>query len=420
MSRTCFINANLLDGQAAARAGASVLVEDDRILAVGQVSAGADDRIVDLGGRTLMPGMVSGHFHAAYRNEGDGKGPTGAKNPPIYTGYMAMVAAQKALAAGFTGVVGAGGSFDIDASLSRAIEDGLVKGPRMVPCSRELVTSADNGSGVGWWLDAANGCAAVRACDGPEEFRRAVRTEIAHGAKMIKVFVTGGHAVLQPWGAEIVTRQELEAVVDAAHDRGARVRVHVTSKARILHAVQCGVDVLDHADEMDEECIEAIAKAGTFVLPSVYLLTRFLELYTKEPPEEGRTGEARALRNMQAMLPKAVKAGVRLCVGDDFGVVHIPHGDYAKELAAYVERAGIEPLEVIRWATRNGGALMGRDDLGLIGPGMLADLVVVNGDPSRDIRVLDEPANILAVIKGGQVEHGSLESCARAGARRVA
>jgi imidazolonepropionase-like amidohydrolase len=417
MVRTCFANANLLDGESPAQAGVSVVVEGGRIVAVGQLTAAPDDTVVDLAGRTLMPGMVSGHFHASYFNEGDGKGALAAKHPPIYTGYLAMTAVQAALASGFTSVVGAGGSFDIDASLSRAIEDGLVKGPRMIPAGRDLQTSADAG---GWWMGTPNAQGAFRLCDGPDDFRRGVRAEIARGAKMIKIFVTGGHGVLQPYGTEIVSREELEAVVQAAHDRGARVRTHITSKARILHAVECGVDVLDHADDMDEECIEAIAKAGTFVLPSLLFPLRFMEHFTRETPEDGVSGEARSFRSMCAMLPKAAKAGVRLCVGDDYGVLQMPHGEYAKELAVYVEHAGIDPLEVIRWATRNGGALMGRDDLGRIAPGMLADLVVLDGDPSQDIRVLDDPARILAVIKGGRVEHGSLEACMATSARRAA
>jgi imidazolonepropionase-like amidohydrolase len=416
MGRVCFVNANLLDGEAAAQPGACVTVEGDRIVAVGPIASAPGDRVVDLAGRTLMPGMVSGHFHASYFNEGDGKGALAAKNPPIYTGFLAMRAVQTALACGFTSVVGAGGSFDIDASLNRAIEDSLVTGPRMIPASRDLQTTADEGA---WWMGTPNAQAAFRLCDGPDAFRRGVRAEIARGARMIKIFVTGGHGVLQPYGSDIVTREELEAAVQAAHDRGARVRTHITSKARILHAVECGVDVLDHADEMDEECIEAIARAGTFVLPSLYFPLVFMEKFSKEAPETGVSGEARSFRSMCAMLPKAAKAGVRLCVGDDYGVIHMPHGAYAKELAVYVEQAGIAPLEVIRWATRNGGALMGRNDLGRIAPGMLADLLVVDGDPSLDIRVLADPANMLGVMKGGKVEHGSLEACAAPGLQRA-
>jgi imidazolonepropionase-like amidohydrolase len=413
MGRICFVRANLLDGEAAAQPGASVVVEGDRIVAVGPIAPAPGDTVVDLAGRTLMPGMVSGHFHASYSNEGDGKGALAARNPPIYTGFLAMSAVQTALASGFTSVVGAGGSFDIDASLNRAIEDGLVRGPRMVPAGRDLQTSADAG---GWWMGTPNAQGAIRCCDGPDDFRRSVRAEIARGARMIKIFVTGGHGVLS-YGTEIVSREELEAAVQAAHDRGARVRTHITTKARILHAVECGVDVLDHADEMDEECIEAIAKAGTFVLPSLLFPLIFMEKFSKETPEDGMSGEAQSFRSMCAILPKAAKAGVRLCVGDDYGVIHMPHGDYAKELAVYVERAGIAPLEVIGWATRNGGALMGRDDLGRIAPGMLADLLVVDGDPSQDIRLLADPANLLAVIKGGRVEHGSLEACSARGMR---
>jgi imidazolonepropionase-like amidohydrolase len=115
---------------------------------------------------------------------------------------------------------------------------------------------------------------------------------------------------------------------------------------------------------------------------------------------------------MCTMLPLAVKAGVRLCIGDDYGAPIMPHGTYGRELAVYAEHAGIKPLEVIRWATRNGGILMGRQDLGLIRRGMLADMIVVHGDPLKNLHLFAEISNIRLVIKGGVVVHDSLDPVA--------
>ncbi|MCK9506249.1 MAG: amidohydrolase family protein, partial [Porticoccaceae bacterium] len=174
----------------------------------------------------------------------------------------------------------------------------------------------------------------------------------------------------------------------------------------ILECIRAGVDILDHCDFMDEECIEAIVEADILVLPSLYLPSKMLDM----PRLFGFTLEQtrKEFAWMCNILPKAVEAGVKLCVGDDFGTPITPHGDYGKELAVYVEHANIEPLEVIRWATRNGAALLGRPhELGLIEAGRLADLIVVNGDPASDITLLGDPANIPGVMRGGVFYSGA-------------
>jgi imidazolonepropionase-like amidohydrolase len=411
MSRTHYINGNLLDGERPSRLGASVSVEGDRIVAVtdGRVQPASGDKVVDLGGRTLMPGMVSGHFHPTFQDIGLARGLPGVERPPAYTAYLAMVAAQKALRAGFTGVVGAGCAFDIDASLAAAIRDGVFVGPRVVPCNKDLQSTADGIYWMPWWIGAKNE-AGARFVDGPDAVRRQVREDINRGAEMIKVYVTGGHGVQVPKSVDILSRDELEMAVQTAHERGARVRVHISRKDRILHAIECGVDILDHADEIDDECIDAMAKTGTFVLPSLYYSSKMMkaQLATLGASGDMFSAEDHAdFEHMCAMIPKMVKAGIRLCVGDDFGSVILPHGEYGKELAIYVEHAGVSALEVIRWATRNGGLLMGRKDLGTIAPGMLADLVIVDGDPSKDIHLLGDLDRILAVMKDGRLVSGT-------------
>ena len=410
--RTHLINVNLLDGEHAARPNSTVTLDGNTIISVGhsRESVSPADLVVDLGGRSLMPGMVTGHFHPTFHNIGLERGLAGVEKPPAYMAYRAMVSAQTALRCGFTGVVGAGCSFDIDASLDAAIRDGLFPGPRVVPCSRDFQTTADASVWAPWWLHTPAGELAVRAADGTADFRKQVREEINRGARMIKVYVTGGHGVHVPKSVEIAARDELETVVETAHARGARVRVHISTKPRILHAVACGVDILDHADEMDDECIEAIAKAGTFVLPSLlYPLTMMRSTQAAGTGADMFSQEDRDdFEHMCRMLPTAVAAGVRLCIGDDYGSPVMPHGWYGRELAVYTQYAGIDPLEVIRWATHNGGQLLGERNLGTVAAGELADLLVVDGDPSKDISLLADPARILTVIKDGVVVSGAL------------
>ena len=172
-----------------------------------------------------------------------------------------------------------------------------------------------------------------------------------------------------------------------------------------MESVAAGVDVIDHADRMDAECIEAFLKAGSFVVPSMYYPTRVLEEASKSGAgdQPGMQGLKRDLEHMASMLPEASAAGVKIVVGDDFGTIITPHGDYAKELQVYVRYVGMSPVEVLKWATKNGAELMGMgDELGTIEANKLADLVIVDGDPTVDITVLQDNEKLLAIMKGGQ------------------
>jgi imidazolonepropionase-like amidohydrolase len=202
----------------------------------------------------------------------------------------------------------------------------------------------------------------------------------------------------------IMTDDELRAAVATAHGLGRRIRGHVASKKGILQAVSCGMDIVDHADGMDEECIEKLIEAGTFVVPSAYLFRQIIDggrASGTMPAEVLDAMDAEYHRNCQAVAA-ANKAGVKLVPGDDYGTL-IDHGDYSKELELYVTHAGVDPLDVIRWATRNGADMMGMaDQLGTVEPGKLADLLVVDGDPSTDITVLQDRDRIQVVLKDGQ------------------
>jgi imidazolonepropionase-like amidohydrolase len=173
-----------------------------------------------------------------------------------------------------------------------------------------------------------------------------------------------------------------------------------------MMAIDAGIDIIDHGDEIDGECIDAMAAAGTFLAPSIFFPKTFVE---QMGPGLGFTDSMRAdLEQMCDALPKANAAGVRLVVGDDYGAMGFPHGRYGAELGVYVRDASIPALDVIRWATVNGAQLLGHgDELGTIAEGKLADLVVVDGDPVDDISVLADADRIVAVLKGGEVVKGT-------------
>ena len=296
----------------------------------------------------------------------------------------------------------AGAPFAIDASMKAAIDRRLVIGPRLVPCSRDISTTGHAGdrSYPSHWDVGAMG--AIRRSDGPDEFRRSVRLEIKEGAEMIKVFVTGGHGTVGPREQTEVTCDELGAAIEAAHLRGARVRGHIANKEAMLMALDLGIDIVDHGDGMDAECIDRLLETDTPVVPSMLFPARFLA--AMGGASLGFTDDMRHdIDAMAKVLPEANQAGVRLVLGDDFGAINFPHGPYADELAYYVEEVGIPALDVLTWATRNGAEVLGRgDELGTVEAGKLADLLVVDGDPVADINVLRDPDALLAVLVGGR------------------
>jgi len=408
MGRTFFRRANLIDGVGnPPKKNATVVIDGDRIAAVGTNGDApkptAQDVVYDLAGRSLMPGMVQCHYHVAYDNISDLLD-IDMKHPPTMLTLIAAKNAELLLRSGFTGAVGAGTLHNIDVTLKRAINQGMIPGPRFVAGGRDIVTTGDSVDfHPSWWKLQMEGLGCI--CDGPEEFRKAVRDEIKQGVEIIKLYPTGGHGL--KWPAEVMTMtiEEMKAASDAAHERGKMIRGHIISKRGILAGLEAKLDVIDHCDHMDEECIDGLAKSGTFVVPSLYFPYMMVEQkrVTGKAAFPGVDAMERGLENSYRNLPKAQAAGVKLVIGDDFGTSAMPHGDYAKELAAYVKGAGIPALEVLTWATRNGAELLGMaDDLGTIEAGKLADLLVVNGDPVKDIGILADRKNLDVVMKDGK------------------
>lgn len=395
MAKTIFTNANLLDGSNPAQAGRTVAIEGDRIVHVGagdSLAPAAQDQVVDLQGQTLMPGLVIGHYHGAYRAYGAEGGSQNAS--AVEQAFIALNNAKIALSCGYTSVISAGTHYNIDAELAEVIDAGEEIGPRVVSCGRNFMPAPDAS------MQMEN--PELFMAFGPDEFRRGVLQDLEGGAQIIKIFASGGHGAPESRGMSVA---EIQAVVEVAQDHNARVRAHVAGRQQILDCVLNGVAIIDHADEADAECIEAILAHNNFVLPSPYILKRAAEL-------GGNTfGFSDKLDDFHAVcknLPNLIEAGVKLVPGDDFGVWQIPHGTYAEELVCYAEDVGVAPLELIKWSTVYGAEMTQIPDLGGIQVGKLADLLVVNGDPSADIGVLADQANIQAVLKAGELVSGSL------------
>ncbi len=405
MTRIVFRGANLLDGMRAAQPNQSVVVEGERIVSVEpDAETRPGDRVIELAGRTLMPGLITCHYHAAYNGITMQPVPLGTEKPPAYLAVAAARNVETALQCGFTGVVSAGGPHDIDAQLKMAIEDGVIEGPRILAGSRGLDTTGDYNALGDWWWEIGNSGGHL-FIDGPDAFRKAVRQEIRRGAEIIKIFPSGGHGIAEPNTTRGLTHAELAAAVEATHQRGKKIRAHCPWKTLILECIELGVDVIDHGDELDEEVIQALLRSRTFLAPSMLFLKKLLGDVDNVA---GATAEQLApirgdFDNMRKMVPEANAAGVKLVLGDDYGLVMMPHGSYAEELELYVKTVGIAPLDVIRWGTVNGAELLGMGaELGSVEAGKLADLLVVDGDPSVDITLLQDRAKLRAILKGGR------------------
>jgi imidazolonepropionase-like amidohydrolase len=415
MARIVFRNADVFDGMDAIGT-ADVVVEADRITQVGLSPAEplrADDLVYDCAGKTLMPGMTAGHGHLSFHDltlqrimDVD------MRHPAAYMGVVAAKNAQRTLEAGFTTYVGAGSVHNLDVVLRDLIADGVAQGPRIVACGRDFAPTghALDYKPEHWNVRPATPTGSLGAlCDGPDEFRKEVRREAKRGVEMIKLYPEGGHGL--PSRTVRLSETEIATVVETAQLCGLRVRCHAYSKPVIKRCLTAGVAIIDHGDHLDEELAELFVKHGTFVLPSLYLAKMTAGVYHTQADCDGWFAYART------SLAMGIEAGVKFVTGDDFGLLELPHGDNARELALYVEELGLPSREVLRWATAHGAAMAAIPDLGRIAPGQLADLVVVDGDPLERIAVLTEPERIVLVMKGGGIAKSTLSAATAARTR---
>jgi len=409
-----FTNARVFDGRKLLPGRHSVSLDGGRIAAIdGALPADGpeDGDVIDLAGMTLLPGLITSHFHSDFFKftvaEGFAGEPLGKERPP---GVMMAIGVRNCgvlLESGFTGYIGAACSNDVDAQLKMAIEEGIIPGPRIRACSAHIGTTGDVNDSKKWWrrFDTPGTDVFV---DGPEAMRSAVREYCRRGAQTIKIFTSSGHGGL-PWRTpRTMARDEIAAVVEAAHMRGAKVRAHAATHETIRECVELGVDIIDHADEIDAEIIAMMAEKGTFWVPSLVYPTCMVQLGWADAALPGH------IANVKAMLPVAQAAGVRILTGDDYSGVFrgileddpLDHkvGDYGREFAFYADVPGLTAEQVLSWGTANAGAALldGEDRLGVIAAGAIADLIIVDGDPLADLSLLARPQQSLrAVIRDG-------------------
>jgi imidazolonepropionase-like amidohydrolase len=376
-----------------------VLVEDGMIAGCGsgeapsraQMEADGDGTVLDLSGKTLLPGLIDVHVHLVLDASPDPiKRVTG--EPVARSALEIAVRAQRTLQAGFTTVRDLGDRGFAAIEVRNAIRSGLIPGPRMV-CAGHLICMT---GGHGWALG--------READGVDDVRRAAREQLKAGADVVKLMATGG--VLTPGtqpGAAQLTLEELQAGVDEAHRAGRKAAAHAQGAEGIRNAVLAGMDSIEHGFYLTDEIIELMLERGTYLVPTVVALTGITEHGEGSGIPRSAVEKAEVVAQVQAeSLVKAVKAGVKVAMGTDAGTPFNGHGDNARELAMLVKH-GLSASAAIVAATSSAADLLGvGDEVGSISAGKAADLLIVNGDPLEDIGLLSGPAAIHAVYQAGR------------------
>lgn len=373
----------------------SVVVEGDRITAAGPGLAGpANARVIELPDMTLMPGMIEGHSHLFLHPYNERLWDDQVLHEPLaLRTARAVVHAQRTLEAGFTterdlGTEGAGFA---DVGLKQAINEGIVPGPRLLVTTKAIV--ARNAYGPKGFEPGVPIPQGAQEVSGPEEMIRAVREQIGGGADLLKFYADASFGPGEP-ARPSLSLAEMTAGVATAHDAGRTVAVHATTPEGMRRAVLAGADTIEHGFGGTDEVFKLMAEkkvalCATLAASEAY--ARYFDGWKGQEP-----APASVVENRESFR-RAVRAGVPICMGGDVGVY--THGTNAIEMELMV-RNGMRPDQVLAAATSGNAAIFKLTDRGAIRPGLLADLVAVDGDPTRDISAV---RNVRLVVKGGKV-----------------
>jgi imidazolonepropionase-like amidohydrolase len=400
---TLFTNAQIFDGVGRPPFPGEVLVKGNRIDAVGEANMRLDRQgaeVIDCGGTTLMPGMVEAHAHLSWPSS-VGRIINAMVLPPEEHLLVTARNARVTLDAGFTSAYSAGSlgpRFEI--ALRDEIDGGWLPGPRLRASSLERLPDGALG------LKAGEGAEHARS---PEKLRAYVREMAKAGVDSIKFLLSSDEA-FSPGGSQQLTytEDEVAAIGAQARESGVMLACHCQAAQAVKLAVKNGFRILYHCTHADEEALDMLEakKDELFVAPAVGLLyTRTYEGekfgVTRDGPKN--MGAAAGLERTRKLYPKMRKRGIRVLPGGDYGFPYNPIGTNARDLQWFVELLGYTPTEALVAATKLGGELMGRGDLlGQVKAGYLADLLLVDGDPTRDVRVLQDHARLRMIMKDGK------------------
>jgi imidazolonepropionase-like amidohydrolase len=419
VTKTLIINATIFDGTGSKPFVGNLLVDGNRIRSVTKgplTNSTAADVTIDASGKFLMPGMTEGHAHLsfdAFTCTEDLIAP-----PPEEHTLLTARVAKTLLEHGFTSAYSASeAKLRLAVAVRNAVDAGHIPGPRIRAGSLEITVSG--GLGDETRMHNPRNCSTLTnatspslVVDGPEEMRKAVRLSCREGCDNIKLDVSGDPFYPHiPASCTPMSLEEIQMAVRTAHSFGKMVNVHARSIQSVQNSVMAGVDMIYHAEYTDEKTLDMLeeAKDRIFVAPSVGLFHTMVHEAQQWLPREVVEG-----MGIPALIEESVKThtalrkrGIRHLIGGDYGFTWNMQGTNARDIKHFVDYYGYSPAEALLCATRNGGLAMRREgDLGTLQEGMLADLLLVDGDPLHDVSILTDKKRLALVMKDGKCAGG--------------
>ena len=412
MTRTVFTGGLVLDGSGSAPAPGEVVLSGERIVAVtpGWREEHTEERVIDVTGCTVMPGLIESHAHLTFPSAVGHLDPS--FNPPMEVSFFQHIEGLPAelaraernagilLDAGFTSAYSAGSILPMptEVILRDKIASGAVRGPRLKAASMERdnhPVRPDGHTDPDW--------------QGPDACRAFVVEQAALGFDSVK-FLLSNDDVFTPGGSHITqyTAEEADAAGEQARESGVWLNCHAQSAESVKIAVRAGFRSIYHCTYADEEALDLLESVKDFVFVSpapgiIYANVHEAEEFGVTPDIAQDIGSVDALAGMTAVYPEIRKRGIRALPGGDYGFPQNPIGRNARDLQLFVDLLGYTPLETLTAATRYGGQLMGMgDELGLLAPGYLADVLVVRGNPAEDVTLLQDTARLEYIVQGGR------------------
>jgi len=353
----------------------------------------------DLGGKTLMPGLIDAHIHFS----ADGKPALFQEQLLATAGFLAIrgaLNAKKMLEAGFTTVRSVGDKFSIDFDIRKVINDGLVTGPRVVASGRALTVTGGHGD---LYPEGMNVDGLSEICDTPADVVKAVRKRIKNNAECIKFMATGGGGTPGPATATKMSMELMRAGVLEAASAGLITASHAIGREGILFSIKAGIRTIEHGVYLDDEGIEEMVKrTDCWLVPTLaaYKTIKYGDSGGVSPDQIKKVTEfSNAIGNT---LAKAKKAGIKFAAGTDCGTPFNYPGENAYELNRFVHW-GFSPMEAIKIATSSNAEAIKQADIGSLSQGKTADLIVVDGNPLDNIEIIEDINNIKAVYRSGKL-----------------
>ncbi len=397
---------------------ATVVIDNDKITAVGPTATVAvpkNAQVLDAAGRTVLPGIIDCHVHATYRSRDMRQH---LLNTPTYNILKSTHILRETIECGVTTARDMGGA---DAGFREALQEGVIAGPRLLV---SIVMISQSGGHGDYWVPAGfkvpkRAWLPSPVADGVEEVRKLVRQLLMAGADFIKICSSGGiTSVTDSWDEPQYTVAELRTAVETAAAKGKRVAVHAEGVRGIHTALEAQVHSLEHGWFIDEQCVDTMIKQGTWWVPTLALVPQSVAYRKRDAKwssqqlgDEARKDQEifEAMQRQQPLWQDAVRRGIKVAMGTDQSH-RLMVGENLVELEYMVQFLGMSPMDVIVASTTRAAECIERPELGALLPGKQADVLVVDGDPLDDIRVLQERERIHLVMKDGKSYRNKLSA----------